>query len=93
VAVLIDRFGNVALNLNAAQLEEARLGERLEVVCKDESYVAQVARSFSSVRRSDIVVLVDSYGQVALAVNAGSAEEVLSLALGDLVELRRVRHR
>jgi S-adenosylmethionine hydrolase len=55
--------------------------------------VAQVARSFSSVRRSDIVVLVDSYGQVALAVNAGSAEEVLSLALGDLVELRRVRHR
>ena len=93
VAVLIDRFGNVALNLNAAQLEEARLGERLEVVCGDESYLAQVALSFSSVRPSDIVVLVDSYGQVALAVNAGSAEEVLSLAVGDRVELRRVRRR
>ena len=33
------------------------------------------------------MVLVDSYGQVALAVNTGSAEEVLSLAAGDRVEL------
>ena len=39
--------------------------------------IARVARTFSSVRRSDIVVLVDSYGQVAIAVNAGSAADVL----------------
>ena len=41
-------------------------------------------------RASDIVVLVDSYGQVAIAVNAGSADEVLGLEPGDEVRLRRL---
>ena len=90
-AVLIDRFGNIALNFDAHQLEQAKLGERIELVCGGERYLAQVARTFASVRPSDIMVLVDSYGQVALAVNTGSAEDVLSVKPGDPVELRRVR--
>jgi len=89
-AVLVDRFGNVALNLSAAELEAARFGERLEVECGGERYFTRVVRTFSSVRPSDILVLIDSYGQVALAVNSGSASEVLSLAAGDRVHLRRV---
>ena len=89
-AMLVDRFGNVALNLDAARLEEAGLGEHIEVLTGGERYLAQVARTFSAVRPSDIVVLVDSYGQAALAVNAGSACEVLGVTPGDLVELRRL---
>jgi S-adenosyl-L-methionine hydrolase (adenosine-forming) len=89
-AVLVDRFGNVALNLDAARLEEAGLGATLEVLTGGERYHAQVARTFSSVRPSDIMVLVDSYGQAALAVNAGSACEVLGVKPGDEVELRRM---
>jgi len=89
-AVLIDRFGNVALNLDADQLEQAGLGDPIEVVCAGERYLARVARSFIEVRPSDIMVLLDSYGQVALAVNTGSAEDVLSLEPGDMVELRRL---
>ena len=89
-AVLVDRFGNVALNLSAAELEAADLGERLEVECGGERYFTRVVRTFSSVRPSDILVLIDSYGQVALAVNSGSASEVLSVATGDRVHLRRL---
>jgi hypothetical protein len=89
-AVLVDRFGNVALNLSAAELEAADLGERLEVDCGGERYFTRVVRTFSSVRPSDILVLIDSYGQVALAVNSGSASEVLSVATGDRVHLRRL---
>jgi S-adenosyl-L-methionine hydrolase (adenosine-forming) len=88
-AVLVDRFGNVALNLSAAQLEAADLGERLELDCGGERYFTRVVRTFSSVRPSDILVLIDSYGQVALAVNSGSASEVLGVATGDRVHLRR----
>jgi S-adenosyl-L-methionine hydrolase (adenosine-forming) len=87
-AVLVDRFGNVALNLSAAQLEAAELGERLELDCGGERYFTRVVRTFSSVRPSDILVLIDSYGQVALAVNSGSAAEVLGVATGDRVHLR-----
>ena len=68
----------------------AKLGERIEVVCAGERYLAQVARTFASVRPSDIVLLIDSYGQASLAVNAGSARDVLSLSPGDMVELRRL---
>jgi S-adenosylmethionine hydrolase len=88
--VLVDRYGNIALNLNAEQLDEAALGERIEIVCAGERYLAQVAHTFSSARPSDIVVLVDSYGQVAVAVNAGSAEDVLNVEPGDTLELRRL---
>ncbi len=89
-AVLVDRFGNVALNLSAAELEAAELGERLELDCGGERYFTRVVRTFSSVRPSDILVLIDSYGQVALAVNSGSASEVLGVATGDRVHLRRL---
>jgi S-adenosyl-L-methionine hydrolase (adenosine-forming) len=89
-AVLIDRFGNIALNLDAERLDAAQLGDPIELVCAGERYLARLARSFVEVRPSDIMVLVDSYGQVALAVNTGSAEEVLGLAPGDRVELRRL---
>ena len=89
-AVLIDRFGNVALNLDADRLEAAKLGDPIELLCGGERYLARLARSFVEVRPSDIMVLVDSYGQIAVAVNTGSAEEVLGLTPGDLVELRRL---
>ncbi len=88
-AVLVDRFGNVALNLSAAELEAAKLGHRLELDCGGERYFTRVVHTFSSVRPSDILVLIDSYGQVALAVNSGSAAEVLGVATGDRVWLRR----
>lgn len=89
-AVLVDRFGNVALNLSAAELEAARFSERLELDCGGERYFTRIVRTFSSVRPSDILVLIDSYGQVALAVNSGSAAEVLGVETGDRVRLRRL---
>lgn len=89
-AVLVDRFGNVTLNLRATQVEKAKLGDTVELSTCGERYLARVARTFSSVRRSDILILVDSYGQVAVAVNGGSAAEVLCLEAGDEVHLRRL---
>jgi S-adenosylmethionine hydrolase len=89
-ALLSDRFGNVTLNLRAAQLDAAKLGDTVELLCGGERFLARIAKTFASVRPSDIVVLVDSYGQAAIAVNAGSAEEVLGIEPGDEVRLRRV---
>ena len=90
IAVLVDRFGNVALNLRARDLEKARLTETVELITGGERYHARVARTFASVRPSDIVVLIDSYGQASVAVSNGSAAEVLGLDAGDEVRLRRL---
>ena len=88
--MLVDRFGNVALNLRARDLEKAGLTDQVELLTGDERYLARVARTFSSVRPSDIVILIDSYGQAAVAVNAGSAAEVLGIEPGDEIRLRRL---
>jgi len=90
IAVLVDRFGNVALNIRSRDLEKAGLIDHVELLTGDERYLATVARTFLSVRPSDIVVLIDSYGQASVAVNNGSAAEVLGLDAGDEVRLRRV---
>jgi S-adenosyl-L-methionine hydrolase (adenosine-forming) len=90
IAVLVDRFGNVALNLRARDLERARLMDTVELLTNGERYHARVARTFASVRASDIVVLIDSYGQASVAVNNGSAAEVLGLDAGDEVRIRRL---
>ena len=90
IAVLVDRFGNGALNRRARDLEKAGLTDQVELLTGDERYLARVARTFQSVRRSDIVVLIDSYGQASVAVNNGSAAEVLGLDAGDEVRLRRL---
>ena len=89
-AVLIDRFGNVALNVRREQLQGVRLGQLVELQCGGERYHAQVATTFADVRRSDIMVLLDmdSYGQVAVAVNEGSAADVLNVRPGDAISLR-----
>jgi S-adenosylmethionine hydrolase len=90
IAVLVDRFGNVALNLRSRDLEKAHLTDTVELLTNGERYHARVARTFASVRASDIVVLIDSYGQASVAVNNGSAAEVLGLDAGDEVRLRRL---
>lgn len=89
-AVLIDRYGNVALNCSRDCLQSADVGREVELLSRGQRYHARVATTFSGVRRSDIVVLIDSYGQVAVCVREGSAAEVLSLAVGDVVGLRRI---
>jgi S-adenosyl-L-methionine hydrolase (adenosine-forming) len=89
-AVLIDRYGNVALDCDRACLDAARLGEKIELMVGGERYHAEVAATFSRVRPSDIVVLVDSYGQLAVCVREGSAADVLSLEVGEVIGLRRI---
>jgi S-adenosylmethionine hydrolase len=89
-AVLIDRYGNVSLNCSRACLDAADLGEMIELVVGGERYHAQIAATFSGVRPSDIVVLIDSYGQLAVCVRDGSAADVLFLEVGEVIGLRRI---
>lgn len=87
--VLIDGFGNAAFNLDVAGLAAAGLSEAIELVGERTSSVARIVGTFGEVPIGAIAVLVDSYGQVTAAVNGGSAAELLGLAAGAEVRLRR----
>ena len=84
VALVVDRFGNVALNLRREQLEHVELaaGTRIELVCRGERFYAIFARTFGDAPRGSLILYEDSYGSLALAVSRGSAAQLLRVEEG-----------
>lgn len=88
-ALYVDRFGNVALNLLRADLEQAGIenGSVVEVAIGTDRLVAAAARAFADVDDQELVVYEDAYQSIALAVNGGSAAERFSIRAGDRIRI------
>ncbi|WP_116947468.1 SAM hydrolase/SAM-dependent halogenase family protein [Jiangella endophytica] len=86
---VVDRFGNVALCAGAAELTAAALDghARLRVTVGERSSYLPLAASYAAVPEGDPVLLVDSAGRLALAINRGSATDELRLRPGDRVTI------
>lgn len=72
----IDRFGNLQLNCNAAQLEELGLeiqGAMLEVRLEGHRLRVPLGRTFADVAPGSYVLVEDSYRYLSLAINKGDA--------------------
>jgi S-adenosylmethionine hydrolase len=89
VALTVDRFGNVGLNLRRDHLEPAELaaGTRLELTCRGERFYATFARTFGDAPRGSLILYEDSYGNLALAVSRGSAAQLLRVEEGGEIVL------
>ncbi len=87
-ALASDRFGNLALNATAEQLAQAgmRLGQALELEAGGRRLPARYALTFADVAEGEALVYEDAYRSLAVAVNRGSAAEVLGVGTDD--ELR-----
>lgn len=86
----VDRFGNVALGLTADQLLDSglKLGRRVWVEAAGVTLDAVYALTFTDVPAEALLLYLDSYRNLALAVNRGSAADRLAIAAGDRVVLR-----
>jgi S-adenosyl-L-methionine hydrolase (adenosine-forming) len=91
--IIVDRFGNVQLNLDRSHLEQLGVtpGANIELELPLERYYAVAARTFADARRGDILLYEDAYWNAAIAINGGSAAETLSLRPGDELRLRITR--
>jgi S-adenosylmethionine hydrolase len=89
VALVVDRFGNVALNLRREHLEHVELapGTRVELACRGERFFAVSARTFADAPRGSLILYEDSYGSLALAVSRGSAAQLLRIEEGGEIVL------
>jgi S-adenosyl-L-methionine hydrolase (adenosine-forming) len=86
--VTVDRFGNVQLAAQAVALDAAGLA-RGDVVSVGADALVTYAETFGAVAAGTLLLLVDSAGYAALAVNRGSAAARLRVAPGDVVVLHR----
>ena len=85
-----DRFGNLALDVVHDDIPRTglRVGRRLAVVVAGAEHEALFALTFADVAEGELVLYEDSYRHLALAVNRGSAAELLRAGPGDAVTLR-----
>jgi S-adenosyl-L-methionine hydrolase (adenosine-forming) len=87
-ALAVDRFGNVMLDASHADLDGSgiRLGRPLELAAGGRRYTAWYAVTFADVRPGELLVYEDAYRVLAVAVNRGSAADLLGVEADD--ELR-----
>ncbi len=87
--LIVDRFGNVQLNLTADDLAGVGVepGTRVEVEIGLQRFYACAASTFADVRIGDVVLYEDAYANVAIAINGGSAAEMLAARPGDTVAI------
>lgn len=86
----VDRFGNAQLAAGAVDLE--RLGVRPGGALRVDSpagvpTTATLGRTFADVERGACVLLEDSAGHLALAINQDSAARILGLRVGDEIRV------
>jgi S-adenosyl-L-methionine hydrolase (adenosine-forming) len=86
----VDRYGNAALDLAERDLPETglRLGRGLMVAAGRRERAATFALTFADVQAGDLILYVDSYGSLALAVNRGDAAADVGIEEGSEVVLR-----
>jgi S-adenosylmethionine hydrolase len=87
--LFVDRFGNMQLNLTRDDLDTIGIapGMRFELEFAGERYYGTAARTFADARPGEIVLFEDSYRNVAIAINRGSAADMLSAQPGQKVLL------
>jgi S-adenosylmethionine hydrolase len=89
-ALVVDRFGNVGLNVDhdATTGTGITLGGTVEIEVAGERYLATYAQTFADVRRGELIVYEDAYRMLALAINRGDAAGTLGVRPDSEVRLR-----
>ena len=85
----VDRFGNCQLNVGPEELvaQGAAPGSPIEVRLGERSKAARWVGTFADAKPSELVLLVDSYGLLALALDRRSAASEYGLHAGAAVTL------
>jgi S-adenosylmethionine hydrolase len=88
-AILVDRFGNVALNMGHAELLALGLtiGAHAVVTVRGHSSEAVVVQTFADVPEDALLLYEDAWGSLALAVNRGDASAELGIEVDDEVRV------
>ena len=87
----IDTFGNIQFNISPEDLGQVDVseGEDVSVSFEMQEFRVSWSATYGDVEEGEPVIHVDSYGQIALAVRGGRADEDFALSVGDSVVLGR----
>ncbi len=90
--LLVDHFGNVALNLGQEDLERIGVGpgDPVEIRVGGQTFTAPFGETFATVPAGRLVLHEDSFQKITVSVNQGRAAERLRARSGDPVVVSRL---
>ena len=90
-ALVVDGFGNVALNLTHEHLMTmgVTIGATVEITTGEEAAIATYVHTFADVESGEMLLYEDAWGWLALAVNRGHAAAMLGAVPDGEVRLTR----
>jgi S-adenosylmethionine hydrolase len=85
----VDHFGNCQLNIDPGELGEqgVAIGDSVEVRFADGARAARWVHTYADAKPSELVLLVDSYGLISLAMDRRSAAADTGVRAGSAVTL------
>ena len=88
----VDHFGNLTLNLQRSDLEQAgiTLGDEVELRCSGKTMTVPFLETYGQVARGRLAVCEDSFRTVTIAVNQGSAASRLRASRGAPLVISRL---
>ena len=89
-ALIVDRFGNVALDAGHDELAGSgmTLGGQVEMDVRGERFLATYTQTFADVTPGQLIVYEDAYRTLAVAINRGDAAATLGLSPDAELRLR-----
>jgi len=92
-ALLVDRYGNVSLDMGHSDLLALglTLGAPVSVAVRGEEREAVFAQTFADVPEHALLLYEDAWGSLALAVNRGDAAAELGVEIDDEVRVAPIR--
>jgi len=85
----VDSFGNVQLNLTQEHLAVVGIepGSNVELARGADRYYATAARTFADARQGDLILYLDAYHNVAIAISGGDAAALLGSRPGERMRI------
>jgi len=87
--IYIDRFGNLITNISEILFRQF-VKDRSFVLQAGRYEISHISESYFEGEKDQLIAVVDSSGNLSLAVNQGQASRLTGLQIGDVVTLRLV---
>lgn len=87
--IYADEFGNLVTNIHSNNLSRLglKLGRNIVLEIGENKFNTEFRRTYSEVAKKELLVLIGSHNYLEIAVNQGSAKEMLKINKGDELKL------
>ncbi len=83
--IVCDGFGNIILNMPTSEAD-FKYGEKVRILVRNKTYTARVVNTYGEAPEGSLLLLRQtSHGYVEIAVNKGSAKQLLNIRQGEKI--------